>query len=268
MTGGFQVMTDTQRPAETSSATARKDAIVLLGGLPVVGSFFKAVGGVSDRTRDRILGLVMIFVIYPPIAVAAALLLVRWSPERVKDHAREFILTSIGVEQRAQQILEDSNNRIDLTNAVIDASIPLVFAMTGDERYYQKVAPNQRISFDASIKPISLNKADPSCVVASLDSDDKIGELVVSTAASSHQFRKPIFGALDQLRPIGRIDEAEWKRFAEATTEGETPAAYQLKVSFIPNAQLAVTHGFFNCFTVDTIVNMNLFKPRASQKPL
>jgi hypothetical protein len=234
------------------------DAAAIAGIFPG-GSSLAAIFKLTPRGRKILLWIVVIVVVYPLFSLAAAMFIIRKSPEQVQKGIRSFILSSIGVDEQIGVVDEQMVQNLNLSNRVIDAAIPLRFSTEGSEDSYQKVAARQKIIFEAYLRPSALIKADEDCAVPQNLPQSTLGTLTVRSLESRYQFTAPIEPRLNQLFAIGTIDDKEWKKFEDESTTGEPPSQHPLKITFTVAPELAGT-SYLKCNKVDVVVYMNIFK--------
>src|ERR1051325_1539025 len=85
-------------PAPTTAQTLGSDAITMGASLPFIGPIFAAFGRLSAKGKGIAVLVVLLLVVYPLVSLSMALLIISKSPGSVKKGARDFIMSSIGVE--------------------------------------------------------------------------------------------------------------------------------------------------------------------------
>lgn len=248
------------QPGAVTPNSASSDMSKLVGSIPVVGKFLSAFFEVSSKAKVIVLAVLFLLIIYPVVSLAAALLIISKSPSSVQTSARNYILSSIGVNDRVIKSLQEEDKRFDRSNQVIDASIP--FAFSSDPRqpqYTEKVAADQKITFDALLQTQSLDKTTPECLTAQRPSSGSFGTLIVTSYESQAQYSATIPLMFDRSINVGTFSEPEWKRFQQKSFSGHTEAEHHMQLSITPDTALA-KDAYLKCNRIVATVYMNMFK--------
>ncbi len=192
----------------TTAQSLGTDAITMGASLPFIGPIFAAFGKLSAKGKGIAVLVVLLLVVYPLVSLSMALLIISKSPGSVKKGARNFILSSIGVED---EMMEGVNK----SNLVIDASIPRQFTLGSNEDAVQRVAAYQQISFEAFLRKQHIDGG-PECAVEQnmpdeFDRQDR-RPLPEQRRRSLHQEHRADLRPADhrrnaRQRPMGQVPE-------------------------------------------------------------
>jgi hypothetical protein len=197
--------------------------------------------------------VVLLLVVYPLVSLAMALLIISKSPSSVKKSARNFIASSIGVED---EMMEGVNR----SNQVIDASIPKQFTLGSNEDAVQRVSAGQKIKFEAFLRKTHVDGG-PECALEQSIPEDSIARLIVrSLNSDADPYTKSIDTTFGQLIDVGTFGDEQWKKFQEATKSGQPEASHLLKIKLTENPDL-VGNSFLKCNRISVDIYMNIFKP-------
>ena len=237
----------------TTAQSLGTDAITMGASLPFIGPIFAAFGKLSAKGKGIAVLVVLLLVVYPLVSLSMALLIISKSPGSVKKGARDFILSSIGVED---EMMEGVNK----SNLVIDASIPRQFTLGSNEDAVQRVAAYQQISFEAFLRKQHIDGG-PECAVEQNMPDESIGKIVVrSLNSDADPYTKSIEPTFGQLITVGTLGKDQWDRFQKETKSGQKDPQHLLKIKLAENPDLA-GNAFLKCNKVTVDIYMNIFKP-------
>jgi hypothetical protein len=240
-------------PPTTTAQTLGTDALTMGASLPFIGPIFAAFGKLSAKGKGIAVLVVLLLVVYPLVSMAMALLIISKSPGSVKKGARDFILSSIGVE-------DEMMAGVNKSNLVIDATIPRQFTLGSNEDAVQRVAAYQQIVFEAFLRKQHIDGG-PECVVDQAAPDEPIGKIIVrSLNSDADPYTKSFETTFGQLIPVGTLGKEQWDRFQAATKSGQKDASHLLKIKLAENPELA-GNAFLKCNKVTVDLYMNIFKP-------
>jgi|SRR6185369_9056629 hypothetical protein len=240
-------------PPTTTAQTLGTDALTMGASLPFIGPIFAAFGKLSAKGKGIAVLVVLLLVVYPLVSMAMALLIISKSPGSVKKGARDFILSSIGVE-------DEMMAGVNRSNKVIDASIPRQFTLGSNEDAVQRVTAYQQIVFEAFLRKQHIDGG-PECAVEQSAPDESIGKIVVrSLNSDADPYTKSIDPTFGQLFTVGTFGDDQWKRFQESTKSGRPEDQHLLKIKLTENPELA-GNAFLKCNKVTVDLYMNIFKP-------
>lgn len=249
------------RAESGAQSSASSDASKLVASVPVVGKFLAAFFEVSSKAKAIVLTILFLLIVYPILSLAAALLIISKSPPSVRTGARNAILTSIGVNDRMIRNLEDTEDKkFDRLNQIIDASIPFTFSSDGQQpQYTEKVAADQKITFDALIQPQSFNKTSPECMTVQRPNNDYFGRLTVTSYESGGQYHAPIRLMFDRSINVGKFSTSQWKDFQDKSYSGHPEQEQHLQVKVDLDHDLA-SNAYLKCNRIVATIYMNMFK--------
>ena len=221
--------------------------------MPFIGPIFAAFGKLSAKGKGIAVLVVVLLVVYPLVSLSMALLIISKSPASVKQGARNFIISSIGIE-------DEMMAGVNRSNRVIDASIPRQFVLGSNEDAVQRVTAGQQILFEAFLRKQHI-EGGPECAVEQSMPDEPIGKIIVrSLNSDADPYTKSIDPTFGQLFPVGTLGDAQWKKFQDASKSGEPQTQHLLKIKLTENPELAA-NAFFKCNKVTVDIYMNIFKP-------
>lgn len=242
-----------EKPPPTTAQTLGSDALTMGASLPFIGPIFAAFGKLSAKGKGIAVLVVLLLVVYPLVSLSMALLIISKSPASVQNGARNFIASSIGVED---QMMEGVNR----SNQVIDASIPKQFTFGSSEDAVQRVTAGQRITFEAFLRKQHVDGG-PECAVEQPVPDESIGRMSVrSLNSDADPYSRSIEPTFGQLFTLGTFGDQHWKKFQEATKSGQPEQQHLLKIKLTENPELAGST-FLKCNKVSVDLYMNIFKP-------
>jgi len=242
-----------QKPPPSTAEALGSDAITMGASIPFIGPIFAAFGRLSSKGKTIAALVVILLVIYPLVSLSMALLIISKSPASVKKSARNFIVSSIGVED---EMMEGVNK----SNLVIDASIPKQFTLGSNEDAIQRVSAGQKIKFEAFLRKTHIDGG-PDCALEQTIPDESIGRVIVrSLNSDADPWTKSIDTTFGQLIDVGTFGDEQWKKFQEATKSGQPEPQHLLKIKLTENPELA-GNAFLKCNRVSVDLYMNIFKP-------
>jgi len=240
-------------PPPTTAQTLTSDAVTMGASIPFIGPLFAAFGKLSSKGKTIAALVVILLVIYPLVSLSMALLIISKSPNSVRTGARNFIVSSIGVEDEMMQGVNKSNR-------VIDATIAKQFTLGSSEDAIQRVSAGQKIQFEAFLRKTHLDGG-PECAVEQSVPDDPIGKVIVrSLNSDADPYTKSIEFTFGQLISVGTLGDEQWKKFQEASKSGQPEPSHLLKIKLTENPDLA-GNAFLKCNRISVDLYMNIFKP-------
>ena len=242
-----------EQPPPAKAQTLGSDALIMGASLPFIGPIFAAFGKLSAKGKGIAVLVVLLLVVYPLVSLSMALLIISKSPGSVKKSARNFIISTIGIE-------DEMMAGVNRSNKVIDASIPKQFILGASEDAVQRVTFGQQITFEAFLRKQHIDGG-PECAVEQAVPDESIGKILVrSLNSDADPYTKSIEPTFGQLFTLGTLGDGQWKKFQEATKSGQPEAQHLLKIKLTENPELAGS-AFLKCNKVSVDLYMNIFKP-------
>jgi hypothetical protein len=240
-----------------SSATVRQsassDMATIVENIPIAGKLLSSFFKISSRGKAIVLTILLLLIVYPLVSLGMALFIISISPSSVQKAAKSFILSSIGVDQ-------EMLTRIDRSNLVIDALIPLKFTFGGEEQTVQRVAVGQKIRFDAFMRSDHIDRGQE-CAIEQSMPDESIGVLTVRSLASEAQpYKADIPPKFGELFLIGTLSRDKWNDFEQKAISDEKESEHPLKIKVTESTNPAVAD-YLKCHTVTINVYMTIFKP-------
>jgi hypothetical protein len=241
-----------EKPPSTGE-TLSSDAAILGANIPVIGGFVSSFFKISSKGKAIILLIIFLLIVYPLICLFAALLIIGKSPSSVKNGARSFILSSIGVDDEMME-------RVNRSNMVIDALIPLQFSFGENDQTVQRVAADQKISFDAFMRKQHIDGG-ADCAVEQPIPDEPIGKLTVrSLASKADPYTADIDPKFGDLFAIGTLGPAQWDEIQKLSKSGKPEDQHPLKIKVTENPAIA-SSPFMKCNKITVDLYMTIFKP-------
>lgn len=114
-------ISDGQTLNETSKVISDSDKsafIELISSFPIVGSSIAFLLKLSREGFRSAFAIFVLLLAYPILAFLIVLVILQWSPESIQSAARNFILSSLGVDEEVRSGISNNNLFIDFVRTI------------------------------------------------------------------------------------------------------------------------------------------------------
>lgn len=249
---GNAMSKDGDKPTDTAND---KDAFAeAAGAVPFVGPLLALTMRLSGEGRKGVATLVLLLIIYPVLAFTLVLFILRFSPSFMQDGARNFVLSSLGVEDSVRNAISQNNKVIDFARSVnFDGSTSTRTPTKQNLRIGQRVMMRTDISWN---EIETLNREHPCFGYRFPKKLRKYGSVFVSLEENS-------IGQDYEVRTskghLGEISAKTWEKIARKNISEDMDEHVMVEWTWSPSKELLEADPN-DCASVDVSLGITVFK--------
>ncbi|MEM6475807.1 MAG: hypothetical protein AAF687_06540 [Pseudomonadota bacterium] len=244
----------TAKTDETETIHDKDASLEFISTIPVVGPAFALSARLSGRGRRNLLYFIAILVIYPVLAFSLVLVILRYSPSSIQEGARNFVLSSLGVEKTVRDAISQNNEFIDYA-AVVNFDAKSISRTP----YRQNLRVGQEVQMraDLFVSDVATIRDEDECWSFQFPNNlNNFGVVQVSAERAHAALTFPVTKLQGQL---GLIDKDQWETIESGLPADMYDKHVTLEWTWTPSEELAKSDPF-GCIDADLSVGLTVFK--------